>query len=112
MFKYFHVEVIKIIDGDTVQLLIDLGNKITWRDNFRLFGIDTPEKGTSGAAEATEYLRSLLANKIDNVVTFKPDKFGRWLAEIWVKVNGGALCVNRMMVLEKHAVEYFGGKKS
>jgi micrococcal nuclease len=111
-YVYRHVTVERVIDGDTVCMVVDLGNKITWRENFRLMGIDTPERGQDGYVEATDYLKRLLLLPLARIETHKPDKFGRWLADIYLDAdNGGELHVNRLMVVEGHAVEYFGGKK-
>lgn len=110
-YEYRHVNVISVVDGDTVRLIIDLGNKIHWTDNFRLNGIDTPEKKQLGYEEAKEYLKSLLASGIDRVETHKPDKFGRWLIDIWVHGVSGILHVNQLMVINGHAKPYFGGAK-
>ena len=111
MYVYRHVEVDRVIDGDSIVLAIDLGNKITWRDSFRLMGIDTPERGQPGYAEATQFLTQMVENKLTLVVTHKPDKFGRWLADLYVATDGGELHVNTMMLVERHAVPYHGGKK-
>lgn len=111
-YEYRHVSVERVIDGDTVALAVDLGNKVTWRESFRLMGIDTPEHGQPGAAEATARLTALLAAGLARIETFKPDKFGRWLADIYVNTDGGELFVNRVMVVEGMAVEYFGGAKT
>lgn len=110
-FEYRHVTVVRVIDGDTVELEIDLGNKIAWRDHFRLYGIDTPERGRTGASEATARLSELLSNGLHRVETFKPDKYGRWLAKLSIPTSGGELCVNDLLVVEGHAVSYFGGVK-
>lgn len=110
-YEYRHVAIERVIDGDTVALEIDLGNKIHWRDNFRLNGIDTPERGQPGYTEATDHLKRLLLMPLSHVQTHKPDKFGRWLVDLWVDIDGGTLHVNRMMATDGHAKEYHGGKK-
>lgn len=111
-FVYRHAEVERVIDGDTAVIRIDMGNKITWRESFRLNGIDTPERGSAGYDEAAAYLRKLLAVGLSKVETFKPDKYGRWLADLYVTSDGGGeLLVNRLMVVEGFAKDYFGGKK-
>jgi micrococcal nuclease len=109
---YRHVEIIRVLDGDSVMLEIDLGNKVKWRDNFRLMGIDTPERGQPGHREATIRLVDLLASGLSHIETHKPDKFGRWLADLYIStMQGGELHVNRLMVVDGFAKEYFGGKK-
>lgn len=111
-YVYRHVVVDKVIDGDTVTLSIDLGNKITWKDNFRLNGVDTPERGQPGYADATTFLIQLLKDGVSRVETFKPDKYGRWLADIYVSVSGGEQLVNQQMIAAGHAKPYFGGAKT
>jgi micrococcal nuclease len=111
-YVYRHATVLRVIDGDTVEIEIDMGNKIKWRDKFRLMGIDTPERGQPGAREASYYLdNTLLVNQLHRVETHKPDKYGRWLADLWIGTDGGELHVNRMMIVEGHAREYHGGAK-
>lgn len=111
-FIYHHVSLERVIDGDTVALEIDLGNKIKWRDTFRLAGIDTPERGQPGWAEASQHLRRLLLLPLVRIETHKPDKYGRWLVDLHVDTDGGDLHVNRLMVVDGHAKEYFGGAKT
>jgi len=110
-YEYRHVGVVHVVDGDTVKLIVDMGNKIRWTENFRLFGIDTPERGQVNHDEATDYLNKLLSNGVTRIVTYKPDKYGRWLVDIWVAIDGGELHANHAMVVEGFAKEYFGGKK-
>lgn len=111
MYVYHHATVERVIDGDSVVLVVDMGNKITWRENFRLMGIDTPERGQAGYASASEYLGRLIGNGLSRIETHKPDKYGRWLADLYIAADNGELHVNRMMVVEGHAREYFGGRK-
>jgi micrococcal nuclease len=112
MYVYRHVTVERVIDGDSVVLAIDLGNKIIWRDNFRLMGIDAPERGQPGYVEASLFLAQTLENNLSRVETHKADKFGRWLVDLYIGVEGGELHVNTLMLVEKHAKEYDGGRKS
>lgn len=110
-YQYQHVTVERVIDGDSAILAVDLGNKITWRESFRLMGIDTPERGQPGYAEAKGYLAQLLGCGVSRAETHRADKYGRWLVDLYIAVEGGELHVNRLMVVEGHAKEYFGGAK-
>lgn len=110
-YEYRHAKVLRVIDGDTIEISVDAGNHMTWTANFRLHGIDTPERGHPMYHEATEYLSKLLMVGVSRIQTHKPDKFGRWLVTIWVPVTGGELCVNEVMVAEGYAKEYWGGAK-
>lgn len=108
----YNANFVRVIDGDTVVLNIDLGMKI-WAmgQHVRLFGINTPEligPDASSAADAKIWLNGALsvARKII-VQTAKPeagDKYGRWLATI--VADGTNL--NQMMVTLGLAKEYFG----
>lgn len=110
-YVYENVKLDRIIDGDTVVLLVDLGNKIVWKEAFRLNGIDCPERGQPGHDESTAHLRELLAQGIAKIETFKPDKYGRWLADLYISLGDGAMSVNTAMVIDGFAKAYFGGKK-
>ncbi len=112
MFDYRNVAVRNVIDGDSVRLSIDMGNHIRWEDNFRLRGIDTPEKGHQDYEAAADYLRTILLRGIVRAETSKPDKFGRWLVDLYVgSEHGGELHVNALMLMSGLAKPYDGGKK-
>ena len=73
----------KWVDGDTADLTVDLGYKLYAVVRFRLAGINTPEKGKEGYAEATNYALELAP--IGSAVTVECsgyDKYGRWVADI------------------------------
>lgn len=113
-YRYEHVEVIRVIDGDTVELRIDLGNRCRWQESFRLYGIDTPETHgeTKAAGEAAAgRLRELLAGGVLTAQTLRPDKFGRTLVKLAVMSNGWPIDVAFQLISENHGVQYFGGKK-
>jgi len=114
MYEYAIKEVLKVVDGDTIDVLIDLGFDLTKKERIRLAGIDTPESRTRNleekkmGLEAKEYLQ----NKLDNcknlrVKTEKDGKYGRMLG--WL--HGNDEDINRIMVTEGYAWEYDGGTK-
>ena len=111
-YVYQHVGVLRVIDGDTVRLNVDMGNSIFWATNFRLNGIDTPDADKVKKDEATQRMIELLTDGVSKIETFKPDKFGRWLADIYVSVHGGDMLVNQMMINEGFATHYIGGRKT
>ena len=107
----------RVVDGDTVDITLDLGFDILYNNRIRLLGIDTPESRTRDLEEkklglaAKERVRELCP--VGSTVTVKTTKdgrgkFGRILGEIYV----GDVNVNKLLVEEGHAVEYFGGKKT
>lgn len=107
----YNAKIVRWVDGDTVDLRVDCGFYMRLEDRFRLYGIDTPERGQSGYKEATARARELAP--VDTVViikTYKPerDKYGRWLADVYV----GETNINQMLVAEGLAKEYFGGTKT
>ena len=111
-FTYRNVKVVRVVDGDTARLSIDMGNKITWCENFRLNGIDAADEDKAKKDAATARMVELLAGGVSRVETFKPDKFGRWLADIYIAVDGGEMLTNQMMINEGFAIPYFGGRKT
>lgn len=107
----YRAEVVRWIDGDTVELTLDLGFRMTMRDNFRLMGIDTPERGRPGAAEATARAIELApAGTKLTVATHARDKYGRYLVEVFPDSRQES--VNVTLADEGLAVAYFGGAKS
>lgn len=96
------------VDGDTVDLRVDLGFHLSMLDRFRLAGVDTPERGAAGYLPAVERVNALApVGSLVTVRTGKGDKYGRWLAT----VSAGGVVVNEALVSEGLAVPYFGGSK-
>lgn len=116
---WYKAKVVKIIDGDTLDLDIDLGFDIWHAIRVRLYGIDTPETRTSNVEEkhsgnlAKEYVKNWLdTNGYDIVIqTFrgKAEKYGRILADVWNE--NSEKCLNLELIKENLAKPYFGGKK-
>lgn len=92
MFTY-KAKVVSVYDGDTITCLVDLGFKITIKEKFRLYGIDTPEIRTKDLQEkklgykAKEKLESLIKNKDVYLVVMKKGKFGRWISKVYLNKN-------------------------
>ena len=114
MYEYAIKEVLKVVDGDTIDVLIDLGFDLTKKERIRLAGIDTPESRTRNleekkmGLEAKEYLQNKLDNCNDlRVKTEKDGKYGRMLG--WL--HGNDEDINRIMVIKGYALEYDGGTK-
>ncbi len=119
MFEYRVKQVTKVVDGDTIDVDIDLGFSISYSQRLRLAGIDTPESRTSDRFEKTlgveskDYLKHKLKDAKDVVVrTEKPDsseKYGRILG--WVYVDGNTKSVNEQMIEDGYAWGYMGETK-
>ena len=119
MYEYRVKKVNKIVDGDTIDVDIDLGFDISFSSRVRLAGIDTPESRTTDAKEKAlglevkEKIKKELAAAKDVVIkTEKPDsseKYGRILG--WVFLDGSDVSLNQKLINEGYAWTYGGGTK-
>ena len=119
MYEYYVREVKNVVDGDTIDVIIDLGFDILFSSRVRLAGIDTPESRTTDKAEkalgleAKEYLKKQLKDAKSVVIrTEKMDsseKYGRILG--WVYVNGDSESINNKMINDGYAWGYLGETK-
>tara|TARA_B100000131_G_scaffold255152_1_gene249646 strand:+ start:752 stop:1231 length:480 start_codon:yes stop_codon:yes gene_type:complete len=120
----YDVKVIKVVDGDTVDVDIDLGFGVTLTDErVRIMGIDTPESRTSDKVEdlfgeaAKARLKALMHNggKLITTEDKKGEdmkgKFGRILGDFKVEYNGEMKLVTEILAEEGHCVPYSGGSK-
>jgi micrococcal nuclease len=100
----YRAQLIRVVDGDTVWLDVDLGFDVRRKDSFRLYGINTPEMNTAEGVTAKARLEELLKPGGITVTTEKDrrEKYGRYLATLWVS---GAN-INRLLVTEGLAQEY------
>ena len=114
MYEYYVRKVENVVDGDTIDVLIDLGFDILFASRVRLAGIDTPESRTKDLAEkalgleAKEYLKKALKDAKSVIIkTEKMDsseKYGRILG--WVYINGDTVSLNDMMINDGYAWGY------
>ena len=117
MYTYSIKEIVRVVDGDTVDVSIDLGFDLTKLERVRLAGIDTPESRTKDLAEkhmgyeAKAYLTELLDAADDLIVkTEKDGKFGRMLG--WFYNNKfSQYSINEQLIDEGYAWKYDGGSK-
>ena len=119
MYEYYVRKVEGVVDGDTIDVLIDLGFDILFASRVRLAGIDTPESRTKDLAEkalgleAKEYLKKALKDAKSVIIkTEKMDsseKYGRILG--WVYINGDTVSLNDMMINDGYAWGYLGDTK-
>ena len=119
MYEYYVRKVENVVDGDTIDVLIDLGFDILFASRVRLAGIDTPESRTKDLAEkalgleSKEYLKKHLKDAKSVVIkTEKMDsseKYGRILG--WLYVNGDTESVNDKMINDGYAWGYMGDTK-
>jgi micrococcal nuclease len=119
MFEYYVKKVLKVVDGDTIDVDIDLGFDISFSSRVRLAGIDTPESRTRDKMEKALGLESkaYLKNAIDSAKTVviktekmnSSEKFGRILG--WVFLDGSDRSINEEMITAGYAWGYLGDTK-
>jgi micrococcal nuclease len=119
MYEYRVKSVIAVVDGDTIDVDIDLGFDISITKRVRLAGIDTPESRTTDKAEKVLGLevKELLKKKLKEakqivIRTEKPDsteKYGRVLG--WLYLDGDGQSVNNALVASGYAWGYMGDAK-
>jgi micrococcal nuclease len=120
MYEY-RVKVIKVVDGDTVDVDIDLGFGVWLKDErVRIMGIDTPESRTSDKTEKVFGLaakarlkellgkQTILKTQVDKSGEDMKGKFGRILGDF---IGSDGRLVTEVMIEEGHCVPYFGGSK-
>ena len=119
MYEYYVRKVENVVDGDTIDVLIDLGFDILFQSRVRLAGIDTPESRTKDlkekalGLESKEYLKKQLKDAKSVVIKTEKmnssEKYGRILG--WVYVNGESESINNKMINDGYAWGYLGETK-
>jgi micrococcal nuclease len=85
----YPADVVKVFDGDTFEATVDLGFGVTARRHFRLWGLDAPEINTREGRRAQKFMEDLLNTGPVTVRAMRPDKYGRYLADVWVVKTPG-----------------------
>ena len=119
MFEYYVKKVTKVVDGDTIDVEIDLGFDISFSSRVRLAGIDTPESRTTDKMEKALGLeaKAYLKHEIESAKTVviktekmdSSEKYGRILG--WVFLDGASVSLNEKMITDGHAWGYLGDTK-
>lgn len=112
----YKASVVKWVDGDTCDILVDLGFGVSIQQRVRLYGINTPETNSgndderSAGVEAKLYARSIApATMVVKVKTVKDkDKYGRFLA---VMTNADGLNIAEKLIEQGYGKPYFGGAR-
>ena len=116
-------EINRVLDGDTIDVTIDLGFDLYKKERVRVAGVDTPEKRTRNLEEkelgidATNWLKEKLDGAIDgdDELSIRTElvggvgKYGRLLG--WLYIGDGNVSLNEQMIDEGYAWEYDGGTK-
>jgi micrococcal nuclease len=120
----YKAELIRVVDGDTVDLIIDLGFDTQRKERFRLYGIDAPEMNTlAGKAakawlwEVLQPLEAIYVQTIQLETKAKRDKYGRFLAVLYSDLSDlranlqpktlAVESVNARMIVRGHAKERY-----
>ena len=111
----YNAEVKKVVDGDTFDIVIDLGFDTFRKGRVRLYGVNTPESRTTNleekkmglaAKEFTDQWLTAAGHKVKiETILDKNEKYGRILARVW---NEAGECLNEAIVKSGLAREYFG----
>lgn len=119
MFEYYVKKVTKVVDGDTIDVDIDLGFDISFSSRVRLAGIDTPESRTRDKMEKALGLeaKAYLKSQIDSAKTIviktekmnSSEKYGRILG--WLFLDGSEVSMNEKMIADGYAWGYLGDTK-
>ena len=117
------IEINRVVDGDTIDVTIDLGFDLYKKERVRVAGVDTPEKRTRDLEEkelgidATNWLKAKLDGAIsgDDDLVIRTElvggvgKYGRLLG--WLYIGDAEQSLNELMIQEGYAWEYDGGTK-
>lgn len=109
---------VKVVDGDTVDLEVDLGFDVRYTIRVRVYGIDAPEvTGISKTAglESKAYVERWIAAAGPNLMITshkdRRDKYGRYLADLWYAAPDQTWHLHAQMLADKMAVPYDGGAR-
>ena len=116
-------KIVKVLDGDTIDVLIDLGFDLYKKERVRIAGVDTPEKRTRDLEEkelgihATDWMKDKLNETIkgDEELIIRTElkggtgKYGRLLG--WLYIGDATISLNEQMITEGYAWAYDGGTK-
>jgi micrococcal nuclease len=123
MIYIYKAELVRVVDGDTVDLIIDLGFDTSRKERFRLYGIDAPEVNTLAGKAAKAWLEDALmplgaiyVQTIQLETKAKRDKYGRFLAVLFDKLptldpimreSIHPASINAKMIIQGHAKERY-----
>ena len=116
-------EIVKVLDGDTIDVIIDLGFDLYKKERVRIAGVDTPEKRTRDLEEKAlgEDATNWLIEQLDGAIAGEDDlvirtelvggmgKYGRLLG--WLYIGDETVSINEKMIEQGYAWEYDGGTK-
>lgn len=118
------IKINKVVDGDTIDVTIDLGFDLYKKERVRVAGVDTPEKRTRNLEEkalgidATNWIKDKLTGAVagDDDLVIRTElvggtgKYGRLLG--WLYIGDNTISINEQMIAAGYAWEYDGGTKN
>ena len=123
MIYIYKAELIRVVDGDTVDLIIDLGFDTSRKERFRLYGIDAPELNTAKGKDSKKWLwdtlqpvEAICVQTVQLETKAKRDKYGRFLAVLYddlptlvpaARESIHLASINSRMIVEGHAKERY-----
>ena len=108
MYEYY-TKIEKVVDGDTVDVFIDLGFSVWHKERIRLAGIDTAEKNTPLGKALKQFLVANIEGKTIRLQVSKPDKYGRYLGVAFLKDS--SISINDQLIKANLAKQYGGDSK-
>jgi len=115
----YKAKILEAIDGDTLDIELDLGFGVFYKTRVRLYGVNTPETRTTDEAEkkaglaAKEFTKQWAQNNPEifvKTIKDKKEKFGRILAEVFPDISAST-SLNKQLIDNNLAKAYFGGKR-
>lgn len=115
----YQARFIRAVDGDTIEVEIDLGFSLAMKTHVRLAGVNTPERGQPGFQEAKDFVRASLSGALDGIEfplmlkTVKvQEKYGRYLAYVDPSIIlPGVTNISEAIIAKGLGVEYNGGPR-
>ena len=124
MIYIYKAELVRVVDGDTVDLIIDFGFDTSHKERFRLYGIDAPEMNTPEGKvakawlwDALQPLQAIYVQTIQLETKAKRDKYGRFLAVLYGELGDlranlppktlAPASINAKMIVDGHAKERY-----
>ena len=110
----FKARLVRCVDADTVELILDLGFGLYYQEDFRLYGIDAPELHSDAGRAAKEWLENYLEEDRDNLIAHvqktpktgktKKGKYGRYIVTLYKEPKSDLKSVNDELVAIGHAI--------
>jgi endonuclease YncB( thermonuclease family) len=114
--KIIYAKCTDVYDGDTITVKFFYNGEL-YKYKVRFYGLDTPEMKSKNLVEKSfgtvskEVVQDMVLNKLIKLKCYEFDKYGRMMADIYVKTADKEIQVNEFLIANKYAVKYFGDTK-